>query len=748
MSFLKSIKDALSGSNKPVPHDASGLALAMKKSGARLIPVDDRHLLAEFKTPGLPTPWYAYLTAGDDAFTFRVAFWDTAEELFKRDGWEAKADDYYTVASADTAYAKYGTVGEATERFATMIGEVEANFKEMTTWEGTPKFELMVFDCDRVRQLIAANPWYEKTDEEGDVRLYVPASDKLGIKIGVWLYIKERRITVDTFTTGVTLVGRLEGVAKELAEELDGVKITVEDGRARIKAYVDPEDYNAEKVALEPTMLIENKIKELLDVWCTYLRKLGMRVAKNDYFDADAIRAKMKKESEFIKVDSDGDIRLGFKEREDAHIERFMWILPKSDRVRLTGGIENFAKLSKISDLKKIINAYNARKTGLNAFENNGSVQLEFVIDVDGYPATKPTAKALPDIVAAKNKLFAELLNLARDAKMEVFYYKPTEETIMQILEGMPTFNRVENMRGQSAFVKAPDGTELYRYKVNIELQSSGIMLIAFFDSPIPLPSSSKKAIGSNLLSMLPKTDTTNGYGDKGGVGVYRKYEYTDFADDMAIRAEINKYTKAFGSQEQAMVKACVEVLKEQIKREIEEHRQAEERRQREERERAERERQRREQEEREERSAAAQARQEGLDSWNSWDVESDDTIRRIQEWFTGCYPYLNISMIKKDTATRADRSGGTIEVYDEDLTVGQIRSYRGDATVKIYGSDTPADVIKRFRSETGLIVKLGHNGKHDERYYIANDDKFYKMAIYDINEYLRDNGYYKADIS
>ena len=128
--------------------------------------------------------------------------------------------------------------------------------------------------------------------------------------------------------------------------------------------------------------------------------------------------------------------------------------------------------------------------------------------------------------------------------------------------------------------------------------------------------------------------------------------------------------------------------------------------------------------------------------------LTNNTTIRPIQEAFTEDYPYLRLGFFLVQTGEKAKKEGGAIEHISSDTSLGKVRSFKGTSKIRIGGSDTPEDLEKRFRKETGLVIKICYNDEAGERYYISNDSSEYKIPIYEINETFKNNGYETADIS
>lgn len=152
--------------------------------------------------------------------------------------------------------------------------------------------------------------------------------------------------------------------------------------------------------------------------------------------------------------------------------------------------------------------------------------------------------------------------------------------------------------------------------------------------------------------------------------------------------------------------------------------------------------------EEKERQDAQKEARNAGLNASYQQTLDRDLTIRSMQKNFNEDYPYLRMGVFMVKTGHKADTSGGTITPYDSDSTLGKVRSFRGYCKIRIGGDDTPESLEKRFRQQTGLVIKICYNDENNDRFYIGKDSSDHKTAIYDLNEKFRQAGYHVADIS
>ena len=94
-------------------------------------------------------------------------------------------------------------------------------------------------------------------------------------------------------------------------------------------------------------------------------------------------------------------------------------------------------------------------------------------------------------------------------------------------------------------------------------------------------------------------------------------------------------------------------------------------------------------------------------------------------------------------TAQGAKKSE-SISHIDADLTLDQVRSFRGESQLDIYGKSTPQSLEKEFRSKSGLVAKVCYETKEGESFYISPQNELYTTCLYDINASLAANGYKK----
>ena len=140
---------------------------------------------------------------------------------------------------------------------------------------------------------------------------------------------------------------------------------------------------------------------------------------------------------------------------------------------------------------------------------------------------------------------------------------------------------------------------------------------------------------------------------------------------------------------------------------------------------------------------AREEARQRKLNKGYRLTLRGGTTIRKIQEYFGEDYPYLKLSFFLVKTSQKA-KNGDIIYPIDPDLTLSQVRSFRGNCQVEIYGKSTPQSLEKEFRSKSGLVAKVCFTNQDGKSFYINSQNELYTTCLYDINASLAANGYKK----
>lgn len=133
---------------------------------------------------------------------------------------------------------------------------------------------------------------------------------------------------------------------------------------------------------------------------------------------------------------------------------------------------------------------------------------------------------------------------------------------------------------------------------------------------------------------------------------------------------------------------------------------------------------------EREKKERERRQREYGLNHVFDIPLSACTTVAEVQRLFSEQFPKLELYFFLVQTANRANKTGESIAPINNDLTLKQIRSFRGDAIISIAGKNSPKDVEYAFRNRSGLVVKVCYG-----EYYISPESKYYTMALYDINK-------------
>lgn len=128
--------------------------------------------------------------------------------------------------------------------------------------------------------------------------------------------------------------------------------------------------------------------------------------------------------------------------------------------------------------------------------------------------------------------------------------------------------------------------------------------------------------------------------------------------------------------------------------------------------------------------------------------IYADRTIMGVQEIFTHVFPYLRLGFYLVKTGKYADKTGGRIQPIDSSSKFSSVIAFRGNRDISISAKDTPAQIESRFRSMTGLAVKIEYNDKSDERFYISKNNNWHTKSLADISALLQLEGFERADIS
>ena len=92
-------------------------------------------------------------------------------------------------------------------------------------------FGTKLFDCNYLHSAIEKNQYYEKTDEDGDIRLLIPANNRFMYELFAWVVLKPYRITIDSGVRGITMSDTLER-NKSVAPQIPSLKFKSRGQRA------------------------------------------------------------------------------------------------------------------------------------------------------------------------------------------------------------------------------------------------------------------------------------------------------------------------------------------------------------------------------------------------------------------------------------------------------------------------------------------------------------------------------------
>ncbi|MDE6310708.1 MAG: hypothetical protein K2L96_02685 [Muribaculaceae bacterium] len=703
-------------------------------------------------TDTVPEAWFVLVDMNKERIKFTTAIKADIAEKFKAAGFEAVYKYPLTMVSEEKAMKDIAGTKMLKKLITDMVARQENVIAEFAKTDAYAKkmLDVMVFDREHVAKGMERSKYFSKIDEDGDVKLEIPATNDCMYERFVWVLPKVDRVTLDCGILGVSFPENIESIAKELETEVMGVKFKVNnEGKLRLKAYVDPEDYPAEDIPEHIFKTIDLKIIKLIDTWAKVLKKMDVRVSANQFFDLPLVREKLKGMPHFDKMDNDGDIRFRVPGDQNFQPLRFVWVMMVKDRVTIDANISGYASFGASVSPEEVVAKFNDANLGFEAYVSNDIVRVRKRFRLANYPTSNPTEKVIEDVKSEFVKALDAVARAASIAGIKTKYYRPKLGALEGVLN-KDLFGGV-SVDGQEMTIrlkptKTTDG----------DLLSTGMLTIKNSDS------TTKFELKVQLEKSCNK-DNVHGLAQQNASSlakiVHQQVDYESGNYSTRVWFSVPHYT--FDS-EKDFISVFLEAMETLIEidskasdmvlvaynQEIREKREQERRRQEEERERE----RRRQEEERERvrrRAAEIDAiRERELNSGFNYTLRSGGTIRALQEGFTEDYPYLRIGVYMVKTGQQADRSGGTITSYNSATTFGEIRSFKGECRVRIEGRSTPKSLEKEFRDKSGLVIKICYNDKNDERIYISKDSMYYDMPICDINSSLRSSGCYKADIS
>ena len=691
MSIFNKIKDVLGGGT--LSHNAGDIRKALDKSGYSFKELDDKRILVTIPADTqMPVSWHVYIVAFDEAYMLQTVVLSNLEKEMKAAGLEAGYVTPATYANIDIPYKTLSNV----KALASALEQAIGRFKAVLAASDDAKsqkgqaFDTKLFDCNYLRSAIEKNQYYEKTDEDGDIRLLIPANNRFMYELFAWVMLKPYRITIDSGVRGITMSDTLEDAIKSVAPQMPSLKFKVEDNRLRIKMYIDPEKYPAAEAEARAAEQVQLAIDKITLAWIACFRHMALRTSAKQFFNPDMVRTALKKKPHYKKTDEEGDMYFEFPGDEDFRPERFVWVLPKHDHIIVNSGVTNFKKLSDDMDFNKVCSDYNSRSTGIEARESNGTIRLRKRLEVENYSTNSPTDDVIADIDKAISECMQQWKVVAGEVGIRTQYFVPTVDVIK---------NHLKKDSPISVSSTATSITLTYPEQKTTadDFLNQGSICFTFSADAVdvklkmrcyPIGNSDSARLAAKMKSELGSSFKAYNASDEYGVTAtfyYRQFNSKEaFTQAVMYPADsviIDSY-KELGS-------LPLDAMNADIRRKREE---------------AERERQRREEEER--RRKEEEARQEKakldreLQKGFTLTLCPDTTIRRIQEWFNEDFLYLRIGFYMVKTGQSADRDGGTITAYDRETTLSQIRSFKGSGgKIRIDGTDTPEQLEKAFRS-------------------------------------------------
>ena len=737
---------------KKVKPESSSVVQALEKSPIKAVPfASDKLYLTVESNDVIDEDWYVLVDINPERIKFTTAMQGDLSEKFKAAGFEAVYKYPLTMVTREVPMQELSGL-KSLEKCITELVKHQGNVIEeyVKTDDYTiTDLDVMLFDCEHVAKGMKKSKYFDKIDDDGDVRLTVAPTDDCMYSRFVWVMPKVDRIILDCGISDVTMPDNIEAVAKEMEEKADGIKFKVDNGKLRLKAYIDPEDYYAVDIPEKSFKTIDTTVEKLLATWVEVLKKLNMRVGSDQFFNLAELRNKFKKIPDFEKIDEDGDMKFTLPGDSSFSPERFAWILLKKDRITLNAGITGYTSQSEnMIAPEEVVKKFNSSNNGFEAYVTDGAVRIRKRFNLDNYGESNPTKKVADDVINSYSKAMDAITTVAEIAGMKVKYYIPDFAVPVEVAKRRDLSYKEEKneLTIELKPTKTKDGILLTTGTLAIRVKNTSVD----YELKVMLEKSCNNnetlGVANEYASSLAKAihqrvDCQGGnYSIKVSISVPRYKLETQ--DDF-----LNIFAEALSTLYYIDSKASDLVL-EALNREIREERERERRRQEEERERERRRQEEERERERRRQAEIAAARQSELNAYFTYNLRSGGTIRQLQEGFTEDYPYLRIGVYMVKTGQAADRDGGDITPYNSNTTFGEIRSFKGDCKVRIEGRSTPESLEKQFRTVSGLVIKICYNDERDRRFYISKDNSNHKKPICDLNRDFREAGYKTADIS
>lgn len=740
-------------------HSAGDIHNALAKSGYSFKELDDKRILVTIPADAqMPVSWHVYIVARDEAYALQTVALTQLEKEMKDAGIKADYVAPATYADIDIPYSTVNSVKALSTALEQAIGRFKAVLaaSDAAKSQNEKAFDTKLFDCDYLRSAIEKDQYYEKTDDDGDIRLTIPPSNRFMHELFAWVMLKPYRITIDSGVRGVNMPDTLEYNIKCIGPKMPSLKFKVEDNKLRIDMYIDPEKYPAAEAEARAVEQVRLAIDKITLAWLACFKQMCLRTSADQFFNPDMVRTALIKNRYYKKTDEEGDMFFEIPGDEDFRPGRFVWVLPKHDHVIVSTGVNDFKKLADDMDFDKVCSYYNSRSTGIEAKVSSGTIRLRKRLGVENYSTTSPTDAVIADIDKAISEIMQQWKVVAREVGIRTHYFVPTIDFIKgHLKKDCPI---TVSSSATSITLTYPEE----KTTANDFLDQGSISFTFSADAVdvklkmrcYPIGNSDSAHLAAKMKSELSSSFKAYNASDEYGVTAtffFRQFTCEeDFTQAVMFPVDsvmINSY-KELGSLPLDAMNADILRKREEAERE----RQRREEQERLRREEAERERQRRQEQERRRREEAERQEkaelEKELQKGFTITLGSDTTIHRIQEWFNEDFVYLRIGFYMVKTGQSADRDGGTITPYDRDMTLSQIRSFKGGGKIRIDGTDTPEQLEKAFRSQFGLVIKICYNDEDDSRYYISKSQSEHKLPIGRLNKEFRERGYNRADIS
>lgn len=570
----------------------------------------------------------------------------------------------------------------------------------------------MAFDLQLIRKGLSALPQFDSIDDDGDVKLYIPASGNLGHELLVWIYVGDNAVTADAATRRLKLKGDLKGVAADAAYEFEGfdIKLNSDGDDIRVKRRFDESNTRA---PFETAVV--DKVRKFIsaqpEIWAYILDKLGQNAKPAKDFNADDVRQGMRRLAGFQCIDDDGDVKFYIEPTGDLSHEILVWSYVRADHVTVDASTR---KLKLKGDLKGAVEAAGRRFSDwtikLNSDGDDIRVQRRWeASDLNGdnsavVSRVKESLVAMPHVWAF---ILDELGQNARKFNLDDVRCK---------FSSTPGFQKVDD-DGDVQFFLPPNNYckhELLMWiyvrpdEVTIETRTRHLRLDGDLNGAI------------RAVSQAPHGFTLKLNRDGDDILAIKSFKASQMRSGDIDAEVVREISETVDELLPMLWGAILEILgQNSIPKPVAEPVDDEE-------------------EEEEEISGSS----------FTYTLRDSGTVRKLQEAFTEDYPYLRIGVFMVKTAQGADRSGGTISSYDSETEFGDIRAFKGECKIRFTPESTPKSLEADFRKVSGLAIKICYNDEDDHRYYISKDNDEYTMGIAKINHIFRQRGYEKADIS